>query len=82
MYSDSSPLKRQTAVEWPPQDPKPGLRKSKSLPDTTAILLTIGKPKSAMVGEEDKGDKKKKKKRGKLARKVKAVSNAKTFTQM
>lgn len=59
MYSDSSPLKRQTAVEWPPQDPKPGLRKSKSLPDTTAILLTIGKPKSAMVGEEDKGDKKK-----------------------
>lgn len=56
------------------QSEKTRLRKCKSLPDTSSISL-IAKQKS-LSGDDEK-DKKKKKK---LVKKVKAISNAKTFT--
>ncbi|XP_023013150.2 nna1 carboxypeptidase isoform X2 [Leptinotarsa decemlineata] len=78
-------LRRQANVEFssqPQQTVKGLLRKIKSLPETSSYELVREKSKSAVSGDEDKTEKKKKKKkRGKLSKKVRAISNARTFTQ-
>lgn len=76
-------MKRQTAVEWAqPENPNLKLRKSKSLPDTSALERAQDKLTSGTANEDEKNEKKtKKKKKGKLSKKAKAVSNAKIFLQ-
>ncbi|KAG5892786.1 hypothetical protein JTB14_032660 [Gonioctena quinquepunctata] len=76
-------LRRQANIDWPAQQTdKVRIVKSKSLPDTSSYDMIREKSKPSVSGDEEKSDKKKKKKkRGKLAKKVRAISNAKTFTQ-
>ncbi|XP_060530939.1 cytosolic carboxypeptidase 2-like isoform X3 [Cylas formicarius] len=65
-------LKRQIVSEWPK------IRKSKSLPDNSTYFAD--KPTSAVDRDSKYADKSKKKKRkGKFAKKAKAVGNAKVF---
>lgn len=73
-------LKRQTAVEWPQPDSNLRLRKSKSLPDSGTMNLTQNKFMNVTNEDEGKSEKKlRKKKKGKLTKKAKVISNVKIF---
>lgn len=67
-------------MSWPAATGKSlALRKSRSLPDTTAYLCERMKDVNFNTDQPLRADKKKKKKKGTFSKKAKAVSNAKIF---